>query len=305
MDAEAGRGRGLRRGRNGRPIVAPARFDNANAGPPVAAAVAAAGPAVLGANQAGPADPIASLGNQIAALQQELAALRAAPPAVVPAVAPAVAPPAILVAPEPEAITPKLFLTIRKALQKYDGKLSYDVYYRAFEDVIRYYPGLTDQHKFELLSSALDGETVTLLEDLGENRTFQALDDALRVAYSRPIHAWTEMRDLASMKQSADETVEAWGTRVTRASRRAYPDTPAARVEEYAVQYFLSGLAEADVKAGVSSHPCTTMSQALEACRLVRSRLGPPSNLNTKLFSLHLFCATAHHFIIISFGNTN
>ena len=94
-----------------------------------------------------------------------------------------------------------------------------------------------------------------MLEDLGENRTFQALDDALRVADSRPIHAWTEMRNLTSMKQPTDETVEAWGTRVTRASRRAYPETPAARVEEYAVLYFLSGIAEADGKAGVSSHP--------------------------------------------------
>ena len=52
------------------------------------------------------------------------------------------------------------------------------------------------------------------------------------------------------------------------------PDTPDARVEEYCVQYFLSGLHDADAKSGVAGITCATMAGALDACRLARSRPG-------------------------------
>ena len=65
--------------------------------------------------------------------------------------------------------------------------------------------------------------------------------------------------------------------------RGAYPDTRADRVEEYAAQYFLSGLHDAEVKSGVSGLPLTTMAETLEACRRARSRLGEaPPHSGTK-----------------------
>jgi hypothetical protein len=113
-------------------------------------------------------------------------------------------------------VTPESMLTLRKTLTKYDGNCSYDVHRRAFADLVSQFPQLTDKHKFELLYSSLQGDARTVLEDLNENRTFEALDDALRVAYSRPVHPWTELRNLSTLKQATDETLEAWATRVTR-----------------------------------------------------------------------------------------
>ena len=61
---------------------------------------------------------------------------------------------------------------------KYDGKLNYDVFRHSFEDVVKVHPQLTDQHKFELLSSTRHGEAQSAPEDLGDNRSYAALDDA-------------------------------------------------------------------------------------------------------------------------------
>ena len=219
---------------------------------------------------------IAALELRIAELQRLVHAERHAEPAALPVVADqALAAPG----PAPEmqiaGVTPQVMLTLRKAMPKYTGSVSYDAYRRTFDDLTRYYPAMTDQQRFELLSSALQGDTLTLLEDLGAQRTFEHLDKALNASYTKQVHAWSEMRNLQLLKQSPDETLEAWSTRVVRATRRAFPDTPDARVEEYCVQYFLSGLHDADVKSGVAGIACATMSGALDACRLARARLGP------------------------------
>lgn len=224
-----------------------------------------------------PAEPdhvaqIAALEAQIAGLQQAIRDVREAPPRVYPVDDRPAANGAAAVL--NEGVAPPVMLTLRKAVIKYSGTISYDAYRQSFVDLVRYYPAITDQQRFELLSSALSGDALTLLEDLGANRTFAALDTALSAAYTKPVHAWSEMRNLQTLKQSAEETLETWSTRVTRATRRAFPDTPEARIEEYCVQYFLSGLCESDVKSGVAGITCATMAGALDACRLARSRLG-------------------------------
>ena len=215
-----GRGRPRGRGRGGRPIVAPERYrdgagpnaaPDARANPPAPAADAAgalAGGAVPGVAAPAPAvadaGQIAALNAMILQLQQQIHQLREAPPRVhEPAPLPVQPVPAV-----PE-VTPQFMLTLRKMLMKYDGKLNYDVFRHSFEDVVKTHPQLTDQHKFELLSSTLHGEAQSVLEDLGDNRSYAALDDALKVAYSRPIHAWTELRSLPTLKQNADESIEA------------------------------------------------------------------------------------------------
>ncbi|KAK3925994.1 Translation initiation factor IF-2 [Frankliniella fusca] len=168
-------------------------------------------------------------------------------------------------------------LTLRRAVPKFDGKISYEAYRASFDDLVGLYPFLTDDQRFQLLSSGLVGAPQSLLEDLTANRTFAALDQALRLSYSKPVHAWTEMQNLTTMKQDASETLEEWSTRVSRAAHRAYPDTPLPRVEEYAVQYFFIGLHSAAIRNGVAGLTCCTLQEALGACRLVRSRLPPQS----------------------------
>ncbi|KAK3911475.1 Gag-Pol polyprotein [Frankliniella fusca] len=158
------------------------------------------------AAQAGPAD--------INALLQELAALRAAMQAggagqhaafgaAVPQAGPAQQPPAA--APErfgyapyfqnpppfPRVVSASEMLTLRKAVPRFDGKMSHEAYRASFDDLVGLYPPLTEDQRFQLLSSGLQGAPQSLLEDLGENRTFAALDKALRLSYSKPVHAWT------------------------------------------------------------------------------------------------------------------
>ena len=54
--------------------------------------------------------------------------------------------------------------------------------------MVTQHPQLTDQHKFELfVPITLNGDAVTILEDLVDNRIFTALDDAIKVAYSQSI----------------------------------------------------------------------------------------------------------------------
>ncbi|KAK3911416.1 Transposon Tf2-6 polyprotein [Frankliniella fusca] len=223
------------------------------------------------AAQAGPAD--------INALLQELAALRAAMQAggagqhaavgaAVPHAGPAQQPPAA--APErfgyapyfqnpppfPRVVSASEMLTLRKAVPRFDGKISYEAYRASFDDLVGLYPSLTEDQRFQLLSSGLQGAPQSLLEDLGENRTFAALDEALRLSYSKPVHAWTEMNNLTTMKQDP--------LRVPGGVVHA---------EEFAVQYFIIGLNSSQIKNGVSGLSCRTLQEALNACRLVRSRL--------------------------------
>ncbi|KAK3932318.1 hypothetical protein KUF71_012391 [Frankliniella fusca] len=221
----------------------------------------------------------------IQALLRELAALRAAVearPGGAPAVAYGVAPAAPVAAPAaPLALVPRVvsaseMLTLRKAVPKFDGKISYEAYRASFDDLVSMYPHLTEDQRFQLLSSGLVGAPLSLLEDLASNRTFAGLDEALRLSYSKPIHAWTEMNNLSSMRQDPSESLEEWSTRVSRTARRAFPDMSLARVEEFAVQYFFTGLSSAQIKSCVSGLACTSMQAALDACRLVRSRLAPP-----------------------------
>ncbi|KAK3932012.1 Ribosome maturation factor RimM [Frankliniella fusca] len=179
--------------------------------------------------------------------------------------------------PVPRVVSASEMLTLRRAVPKFDGKISYEAYRASFDDLVGLYPFLTDDQRFQLLSSGLVGAPQSLLEDLTANRTFAALDQALRLSYSKPVHAWTEMQNLTTMKQDASETLEEWSTRVSRAAHRAYPDTPLPRVEEYAVQYFFIGLHSAAIRNGVAGLTCNTLQEALGACRLVRSRLPPQS----------------------------
>ncbi|KAK3931033.1 Hemocyanin 2 [Frankliniella fusca] len=237
------------------------------------------------AAQAGPAD--------INALLQELAALRAAMQAggagqhaavgaAVQHAGPAQQPPAAALAPfnplaqaplAPRVVSASEMLTLRKAVPRFDGKISYEAYRASFDDLVGLYPSLNEDQRFQLLSSGLQGAPQSLLEDLGANRTFAALDEALRLSYSKPVHAWTEMNNLTTMKQDLSESLEEWSTRVSRAARRAYPSMPLASVEEFAVQYFIIGLNSSQIKNGVSGLSCRTLQEALNACRLVRSRL--------------------------------
>ncbi|KAK3909997.1 Serine/arginine-rich splicing factor RSZ23 [Frankliniella fusca] len=222
----------------------------------------------------------------VQALLQELAALRAAmhaQPQGAPAATAAGPGPALggLAAPfqppVPRVVSASEMLTLRRAVPKFDGKISYEAYRASFDDLVGLYPFLTDDQRFQLLSSGLVGAPQSLLEDLTTNRTFAALDQALRLSYSKPVHAWTEMQNLTTMKQDASETLEEWSTRVSRAAHRAYPDTPLLRVEEYAVQYFFIGLHSTAIRNGVAGLTCSTLQEALGACRLVRSRLPPQS----------------------------
>ena len=141
------------------------RADRAQAVPAVGALPVAAPQPDAAAYEA----QIAALDLRIAELQRMvLAGHQAAPAAVVavdrplPAVAAPMAP-----GPAPEAqaagVAPQVMLTLRKAITKYSGTVSYDAYRSTFDDLTRYYPALTDQQRFELLSSALQGDTLTLL----------------------------------------------------------------------------------------------------------------------------------------------
>ncbi|XP_052130394.1 polyhomeotic-like protein 2 [Frankliniella occidentalis] len=208
---------------------------------------------VLADDAAGPAPEQAASappGPDLAAMLQELNALRAAvaagavgpaPGAGAAAAAAAHAGPAFDV----DVVNAHTMLALRKAVPRYDGRVSYDVYRRDFDDLVSAYPGLTDRQQFTLLSSALEKEPKSLLEYLPE-RTFEALDDALRMAYSKLVHAPTEMRAFFALRQNSDEALEEWSTRISRAARRAFPDTALVRVVEYSVQQFISGLSAAD-----------------------------------------------------------
>ncbi|KAK3929690.1 Retrovirus-related Pol polyprotein from transposon TNT 1-94 [Frankliniella fusca] len=224
----------------------------------------------------------AAPGPDMAAILQELNALRAAVAAGAVGAAAGAGPAAAAAGPSQaahafacELVSPSTMLALRKAVTRYDGRVSYDVFRRDFDDLVSAYPGLTDRQQFILLSSALEKEPKSLLEDLPE-RSFAALDDALRMAYSKPVHAPTEMRAFFALRQLAEETLEEWSTRVSRAARRAYPDTALVRVTEYAVQQFISGLNAPDVRSAVAGCSFPTMLQALEACRLARSRCPSP-----------------------------
>ncbi|KAK3916875.1 Protein NYNRIN [Frankliniella fusca] len=224
----------------------------------------------------------AAPGPDMAAILQELNALRAAVAAGAVGAAAGAGPAAAAAGPSQaahafacELVLPSTMLALRKAVTRYDGRVSYDVFRRDFDDLVSAYPGLTDRQQFILLSSALEKEPKSLLEDLPE-RSFAALDDALRMAYSKPVHAPTEMRAFFALRQLAEETLEEWSTRVSRAARRAYPDTALVRVTEYAVQQFISGLNAPDVRSAVAGCSFPTMLQALEACRLARSRCPSP-----------------------------
>ncbi|KAE8742026.1 hypothetical protein FOCC_FOCC012442 [Frankliniella occidentalis] len=141
-------------------------------------------------------------------------------------------------------------LTLRKAVPKFDGKISYEAYKASFDDLVGLYPHLTQDQRFQLLSSGLVAAPQSLLEDLAANRTFAGLDEALRLSYSKPIYAWTEMNNLTTMRQDPSETLDEWSTRVSRVARRAYPDTPLPRVMEYAVQHLTVGLSSAAIRSG-------------------------------------------------------
>ncbi|KAK3910530.1 Collagen alpha-2(I) chain [Frankliniella fusca] len=181
-----------------------------------------------------------------------------------------------------EAVSAQTMLALRKAVPKYDGHVSYGVFRHDFDDLVSAYPGLTDRQRFTLLSSALEKEPKSMLEDLPQ-RTFAALDDALRMAYNKPVHAPTEMRAFFHLSQGSDESLEEWCTRVSRAAHRAYPDTALARVEEYAVQQFISGLSVADVRSAVAGVKYPTMLTALQACCLARSRCPLPPAKKARL----------------------
>ncbi|KAK3932775.1 Retrovirus-related Pol polyprotein from transposon TNT 1-94 [Frankliniella fusca] len=181
-----------------------------------------------------------------------------------------------------EAVSAQTMLALRKAVPKYDGHVTYGVFRHDFDDLVSAYPGLTDRQRFTLLSSALEKEPKSMLEDLPQ-RTFAALDDALRMAYNKPVHAPTEMRAFFHLSQGSDESLEEWCTRVSRAAHRAYPDTALARVEEYAVQQFISGLSVADVRSAVAGVKYPTMLTALQACCLARSRCPLPPAKKARL----------------------
>ncbi|KAK3920289.1 Retrovirus-related Pol polyprotein from transposon TNT 1-94 [Frankliniella fusca] len=182
----------------------------------------------------------------------------------------------------PEVVNAQTMLALRKAVPRYDGRVSYGVFRQDFDDLVSAYPGLTDRQRFTLLSSALDKDPKSMLEDLPE-RSFAALDDALRMAYHKTVHAPTEMRAFFQLSQGSDESLEEWCTRVSRAAHRAYPDTALARVEEYAVQQFISGLSVADVRSAVAGVKYPTMLSALQACCLARSRCPLPPAKRARL----------------------
>ncbi|KAJ1529581.1 hypothetical protein ONE63_006351 [Megalurothrips usitatus] len=150
-------------------------------------------------------------------------------------------------------------LALRKAVPRFDGRVSYDVFRRTFDDLVGAYPGLTRSQRFSLLVSALEKEPMSLLEDLGPHGDFDTLDEMLRMAYSRPLHAPSEMRSFFSLAQGEKEGLEEWSTRVCRAARRAYPDTAPVRVEGYAIEQFIRGLYADDIRSGVSGGAFQTM----------------------------------------------
>lgn len=258
-------------------IVRPLDEDADNAGASAAAAAGPAGaPSSAGASTASASDA-AVPPNMMAALMQELATLRAAVAARAPSSS---------AGPTVEPVSASTMLALRKAVPRFGGHVSYDVFRASFDDLLGSYPGLTDRQRFQLLVSALDKEPLSMLEDLGTERNFDTLDDALRMAYSKPVHAPTEMRKFFALHQGADESLEDWSTRVSRSARRAYPDTATVRVEEYAVQQFISGLKDTDVRGGVAGSSFSSMRQALNACRLARSRCPSPPPKKVRVATL-------------------
>src|SRR3989442_1168757 len=66
----------------------------------------------------------------------------------------------------PRMVSASEMLTLRKAVPKFDGKISYEAYRASFDDLVGMYPHLTDEQRFQLLSSGLVGAPLSLLEDL-------------------------------------------------------------------------------------------------------------------------------------------
>ncbi|KAJ8915474.1 hypothetical protein NQ315_003237 [Exocentrus adspersus] len=148
----------------------------------------------------------------------------------------------------------------RVKVPTYDGKVSWNIYLRQFEAVVRNW---REEDKATSLIAALRGEALEVLRTIPEaSLNYAVLTSALERRYGDAHLQHVYQAQLRSRKQRFEETLQQYEADISRMVNLAYPTAPAEVIEQLSVSNFIEGLRDPEIGQLVRLARSKTISEA-------------------------------------------